>query len=70
MNNTIMATAADIELLTTTEAAALLKVKRATLLRYWRSWGLHAIKVGRVYMFRKSDIAAWVAANEEFGAAY
>ena len=53
-----------------TEAAELLKVKRRTLQKYWRPWGLTAIKVGRFWMFRRSDLAAWIAANAESGAAY
>ena len=63
-------TAIDIELLTMTETAALLKRPRRTVQKYWRPWGLQAIKVGRVYMFRRSDIAAWIAANAESGTAY
>jgi excisionase family DNA binding protein len=70
MQYAVATTATDIELLTLTEAAAAVKVPRRTLQKYWRPWGLKAIQTGRTYKFRRSDIAAWITANETSGAAY
>lgn len=70
MQNTMTTTAADIDILTLSEAAALLKVKRRTLQEFWRPWGLRAVKTGREWKFQRSDIAAWIDENTESGAAY
>ena len=67
MPSAVKTAAADIELLTMTEAAELLKIKRRSLQKYWKVWGITAVKTGRFYKFRRSDLAAWLAANETKG---
>ncbi len=42
------------------ETAGLLKVNRATLLRMARSGALPAIKIGKLWRFRKSQLDEWL----------
>lgn len=53
-------------LLTTSEAAALLR-KPAGTLRYWRHLGTgpRSARLGRTVVYRRDDIDAWVAAQFE-----
>src|SRR5438552_109721 len=48
------------------EAAQLLKVNRATLLRMARAGQLPAIKVGKLWRFRKSQLDEWLRSKVSF----
>jgi excisionase family DNA binding protein len=50
-------------LLTTDDAARLLKVPRSTLYELVRSRGLPHVRVGRGLRFVREDLARWVADN-------
>lgn len=52
-------------LLSMTETADRLNVKRRTLLEYWRAWGLTGVRVGRETKFDPADVAAWIAKNKK-----
>lgn len=52
--------AEDHEVLTTEEAAALLRVSTKTVLQLVRSGALPGEKVGRAWRFLKSDVLAYV----------
>lgn len=58
----------DDELLSIDEAAAILRAPVATL-RYWRyvDTGPHSFKVGRSVRYWKSDIFAWLHAQDVDG---
>jgi excisionase family DNA binding protein len=47
-------------LLTAKDAAALLRISSATLLRLARAGQVPAIKVGKLWRFRKSDLDVWL----------
>lgn len=47
------------DLLNIIEVAAYLKVGRATIQRWSHSGKLPAVKMGRDYRIRRSDLAAW-----------
>ncbi len=47
------------DLLTVPEVAALLKVHKATVQRWSRERGLPAVKIGKEYRIRRSDLEAW-----------
>ena len=51
----------EIELLTITEAADLLRTPVATL-RYWRhrNIGPHSFRVGRRVLYRRDEIRTWI----------
>jgi excisionase family DNA binding protein len=55
-------------LLTTTEAAQLLRAPVATL-RYWRHLGTgpHSFRVGRRVVYRRDDLQAWIDACRHHG---
>jgi excisionase family DNA binding protein len=50
------------QLLTPAEVAAILggSITAATIVRRWRTWGLHAIRIGRELRFRESDLHTWI----------
>jgi excisionase family DNA binding protein len=54
------------DLLTLTEAAALLRAPVATL-RYWRHLGTgpHSLKIGRHVLYRRDDLHAWIDAQHD-----
>lgn len=52
-------------LLTPAEAAALLRVHPKTALRFARSQGLPAIRVGKHWRFRESDLTSWADSQVE-----
>jgi excisionase family DNA binding protein len=54
----------ELELLTITEAAELLRAPVATL-RYWRHLGTgpHSFRLGRRVLYRRDDLQAWVEAQ-------
>lgn len=64
------ATSEQPELLTLTEAAALLRAPVATL-RWWRHNGIgpHSFKIGRHVMYRQTDLNAWIEAQHQNGSA-
>jgi hypothetical protein len=35
-----------------------------TVIRCWRGWGLHPVKIGRELRFRDSDVTAWLKRRE------
>lgn len=47
------------------EVASLLggDTKPTTVVRRWRSWGLHAHRVGRELRWWRSDVYQWINAN-------
>lgn len=57
--------AEDHEVLTTDEAAALLRVSTKTVLALARSGSLPGEKVGRAWRFVKSDVLAYVRGSGE-----
>ena len=50
----------DCPLLTTEEAAALLKIGPATLQRLARAGKIPALKIGKLWRYRKSDLDEWL----------
>ena len=48
------------DLLTTDEAAAFLKISPATLQRLARAGRIPAVKVGKLWRFRKAALDAWL----------
>jgi excisionase family DNA binding protein len=56
----------DTDLLTITEAAALLRTPVATL-RWWRHQGTGpaSFRIGRRVFYRRRDLEAWIAAQHE-----
>lgn len=54
------------ELLTLTEAAALLRAPIATL-RYWRHCGTgpRSLKIGRHVLYRRDDLHTWIDAQHD-----
>jgi excisionase family DNA binding protein len=56
----------DTDLLTITEAAALLRTPVATL-RWWRHQGTGpaSFRIGRRVFYRRRDLEAWIAAQRE-----
>lgn len=57
--------AEDHEVLTTDEAAALLRVSTKTVLQLVRAGSLPGEKVGRAWRFLKSDVLAYVRGTGE-----
>jgi excisionase family DNA binding protein len=53
--------------LTTEEVLALLKVTPRTVYRLIRAGELPAVRVGRQWRFRQSDLDNWLAARETTG---
>jgi excisionase family DNA binding protein len=53
--------------LTTEEVLALLKVTPRTVYRLIRDGDLPAVRVGRQWRFRQSDLDSWLAARETTG---
>ena len=53
--------------MTMTELAGRLKVRRETLRKRWRSWGLTGIKTGREWRFRPADVARWETESAQKG---
>ncbi len=64
------ATSEQPELLTLTEAAALLRAPVATL-RWWRHNGIgpHSFKIGRHVMYRHVDLDDWIEVQHRNGGA-
>ncbi len=56
------------DLLTSTEAAELLRAPVATL-RYWRHLGTgpHSFRLGRRVLYRRDDLNAWIGAQHDQG---
>jgi excisionase family DNA binding protein len=57
-------TADQLDLLTISEAAEMLRAPVATL-RYWRHLGTgpHSFRLGRRVLYRRDDLDAWVEAH-------
>ncbi|GAA1022851.1 hypothetical protein Aple_086510 [Acrocarpospora pleiomorpha] len=51
-------------LLSVGEVADYLGVPKKTLYQCWRSWGLHAYKVGRHLKFRQRQVEDWLKDQE------
>ena len=56
------------ELLTSREAAEYLKISRATLQRLSRAGEIPAIRIGKLWRYRKSDLDAWADSQVSFPA--
>lgn len=50
---------------TSLDVAAYLRLKRSTVLTMARNKQIPAIRVGRIYRFRKSDINRWLEEQRE-----
>lgn len=54
-------------LLTTEEVIGILRVNARTLYRLIRTGGLPAVRVGRQWRFRRSDLEGWLGRNRADG---
>ena len=57
----------DNDLMTTTEAMAMLKTSRQTLDRFRRECGLPFVKLGALVRYRRADLEAFVQARTSAG---